>query len=74
MIALIYLYAMTISFHRHVRALFDMSREKSPYIVFIDEIDSMCSKRQDNEPEGTRRVKTEFLSQLDGKILYLLCI
>lgn len=32
----------------------------------IDEIDSLLTHRSDNENESTRRIKTEFLVQLDG--------
>uniref|UniRef100_A0AC35U1V1 Vesicle-fusing ATPase n=1 Tax=Rhabditophanes sp. KR3021 TaxID=114890 RepID=A0AC35U1V1_9BILA len=49
-----------------VKNLFAMAREKKPSIVFIDEIDSLCSARSDNESEAARRIKTEFLKQMDG--------
>eukprot|EP01105_Mastigella_eilhardi_P007980 TRINITY_DN1974_c0_g3_i1.p1 TRINITY_DN1974_c0_g3~~TRINITY_DN1974_c0_g3_i1.p1 ORF type:complete len:441 (+),score=125.43 TRINITY_DN1974_c0_g3_i1:156-1478(+) len=49
-----------------VRTLFEMAREKKPSIVFIDEVDSLCSSRNDTESESARRVKTEFLVQMNG--------
>ncbi|KAJ5070263.1 vacuolar protein sorting-associated protein 4b [Anaeramoeba ignava] len=49
-----------------VRELFRTARENKPSIIFIDEIDSLCSARNDNESESARRIKTEFLVQLEG--------
>ncbi|EJW02837.1 hypothetical protein EDEG_02778 [Edhazardia aedis USNM 41457] len=49
-----------------VRALFYMARKMQPSVVFIDEIDSLLSQRTDNENDGMRRIKTEFLVQFDG--------
>eukprot|EP00091_Calanus_sinicus_P014649 TRINITY_DN32272_c0_g1_i1.p1 TRINITY_DN32272_c0_g1~~TRINITY_DN32272_c0_g1_i1.p1 ORF type:complete len:216 (-),score=81.84 TRINITY_DN32272_c0_g1_i1:13-660(-) len=49
-----------------VRNLFEMAREQKPSIIFIDEIDSLTSSRSDNESESARRIKTEFLVQMQG--------
>jgi len=49
-----------------VRNLFDLARTHKPSIIFIDEIDSLCSSRSDNESESARRIKTEFLVQMQG--------
>jgi hypothetical protein len=36
--------------------------------VFIDEIDSLCGARGDGENESGRRIKTEFLVQMQGTL------
>jgi len=51
---------------RLVRNLFEMARKNKPSIVFIDELDSLCGSRNDNESESARRIKTEFLVQMNG--------
>jgi vacuolar protein-sorting-associated protein 4 len=51
---------------RLVRTLFQMAREQKPSIIFIDEIDSLCGSRTEGENDATRRIKTEFLVQMDG--------
>lgn len=49
-----------------VSQLFDMARENSPSIIFIDEIDSLCSARGDNESEAARRIKTQVMIEMQG--------
>ena len=49
-----------------VKSLFKLAYKKVPSIIFIDEIDSILSKRNESENEATKRLKTEFLIQFDG--------
>lgn len=51
-----------------VRNLFEMARESEGgrAIIFIDEVDSLCGSRAEGESDSMRRVKTEFLVQMDG--------
>eukprot|EP01135_Chromosphaera_perkinsii_P010043 Nk52_evm78s1992 gene=Nk52_evmTU78s1992 len=51
---------------RLVKNLFEMAREQKPAIIFIDEVDSLCGSRSENESESARRIKTEFLVQMNG--------
>ncbi|GAX21419.1 vacuolar protein-sorting-associated protein 4 [Fistulifera solaris] len=53
---------------RLVRNLFEMARESENgrAIIFIDEVDSLCGSRSEGESDSLRRVKTEFLVQMDG--------
>jgi len=51
---------------RLVKQLFEMAREEKPAIVFIDEIDSLCGSRSEGENDSARRIKTEFLVQMQG--------
>lgn len=44
-----------------------MAREEKSAVVFIDEIDSLCSARgSGDESESSKRIKTEFLVQMQG--------
>ena len=49
-----------------VRTLFTLASINQPSVIFIDEIDSILTSRSENENESSRRIKTEFLVQLDG--------
>uniref|UniRef100_A0A0G4FIS9 Uncharacterized protein n=1 Tax=Chromera velia CCMP2878 TaxID=1169474 RepID=A0A0G4FIS9_9ALVE len=49
-----------------VKTMFEMARANKPSIIFIDEVDSLCGARSDNESESSRRIKTEFLVQMQG--------
>ncbi len=49
-----------------MKALFSIARKKQPSVIFFDEIDSIMGKRTDSEHEASRRIKTEFMTQLEG--------
>jgi vacuolar protein-sorting-associated protein 4 len=51
---------------QRVRQLFTAARSCKPSVVFIDEIDSLCSARSSDDSESSKRVKTEFLVQMQG--------
>ena len=49
-----------------VSQLFALARESSPSIIFIDEVDSLCSARGDGESEAARRIKTQLMVEMQG--------
>ena len=51
---------------RMVRVMFAMARAKAPATIFIDEVDALCSGRNDSDSESSRRVKTEILVQVSA--------
>jgi hypothetical protein len=53
-----------------IRVLFELARYHAPSTIFLDEIDSIMGQRQSSgqEHDGSRRMKTELLIQMDGVI------
>ncbi|XP_061887711.1 katanin p60 ATPase-containing subunit A-like 2 isoform X1 [Entelurus aequoreus] len=52
-----------------VRVLFELARYHAPSTIFLDELESVMGQRGSNmigEHEGSRRMKTELLVQMDG--------
>ena len=51
---------------KQLREIFDEAADNAPAIVFIDEIDSICPKREDVTGEVERRVVAQMLTLMDG--------
>ena len=54
---------------RYVREVFELAREKTPAIIFIDEIDAIGTRRTESHTGGEREVHRtlmQLLSELDG--------
>ncbi|KAH7845980.1 hypothetical protein Vadar_008300 [Vaccinium darrowii] len=50
-----------------VRALFGVACCRQPAVIFVDEVDSLLSQRKsDGEHEASRRLKTQFLIEMEG--------
>ncbi|GJJ68372.1 AAA family ATPase [Entomortierella parvispora] len=49
-----------------LRAIFEIAADNSPSIIFIDEIDALCPKRDDAASEMEKRVVATLLTLMDG--------
>ncbi|KAH8555568.1 P-loop containing nucleoside triphosphate hydrolase protein [Umbelopsis sp. PMI_123] len=49
-----------------LRNIFDEAQERSPSIIFIDEIDALCPKRDEAPGEMEKRVVATLLTLMDG--------
>ena len=50
----------------HLRQIFEEAETNSPSIIFIDELDSIASKRDETQGEVERRVVAQLLTLMDG--------
>ena len=51
---------------KQLREIFDEAAENSPAIIFVDESESICPKREDVSGEVERRVVAQMLTLMDG--------
>ncbi|MDQ3083647.1 MAG: AAA family ATPase, partial [Thermoproteota archaeon] len=51
---------------KRLRETFDQAQEKSPSILFIDELDSIAPKREEVSGEVEKRVVSQLLTLMDG--------
>jgi len=51
---------------KRIRKIFEEASEKSPSIIFIDEIDAIAPKREETRGEVERRVVAQLLAMMDG--------
>ncbi|KAI9323559.1 P-loop containing nucleoside triphosphate hydrolase protein, partial [Dichotomocladium elegans] len=51
-----------------LRDLFHAAAEKAPTVIFIDEIDALCPKRDEAPSELEKRVVTTLLTLMDGAV------
>lgn len=52
---------------RAVRTVFERARDSAPCIIFFDELDALCPRRDDDSGNSvTKRVVNQLLTELDG--------
>ncbi|RHZ47246.1 hypothetical protein Glove_586g44 [Diversispora epigaea] len=51
---------------RGVRQVFARAKASSPCVIFFDELDALCSRRDDSQSEASARVVNTLLTELDG--------
>lgn len=51
---------------RGVRQVFARARASSPCVIFFDELDALCSRRDDQQSDASARVVNTLLTELDG--------
>lgn len=51
---------------RKLHALFEHARERSPAVIFFDEVEALGGKRQHSREAGSAKLVSQFLTELDG--------
>ncbi|OAQ30143.1 AAA-domain-containing protein [Linnemannia elongata AG-77] len=51
---------------RGIRQVFARARASAPCVIFFDELDALCAKRDDSQSEASARVVNTLLTELDG--------
>ncbi|KAI9144776.1 P-loop containing nucleoside triphosphate hydrolase protein [Paraphysoderma sedebokerense] len=51
---------------RAVRQVFSRARASAPCVIFFDEIDALCPRRDDSKSESSARMVNTLLAELDG--------
>ncbi|GJJ68139.1 ribosome biogenesis ATPase [Entomortierella parvispora] len=51
---------------RGIRQVFARARASAPCVIFFDELDALCSRRDDSQSESSARVVNTLLTELDG--------
>ncbi len=49
-----------------IRKVFESAAEKSPSLIFFDEIDAIAGKRDDSDGDAEQRVVAQLLTEMDG--------
>lgn len=51
---------------KKIAGIFEFAKKNAPAVIFFDEIDALLSARSSRDDDSTRRLKVEFLMQMDG--------
>ena len=57
-----------------IRDLFSLAKSHAPCVLFIDEVDAICRKRETAQREMERRIVTQLLSCMDGELHAILSV
>lgn len=55
---------------KRIRELFEAAKQKSPAIIFIDEIDAVGGSRKLKDQSALKQTLNELLVQMDGERLF----